>query len=180
MANIDLAKVATTKKIKVVGTEQYINHKTGEVEDFQVIRMEDRDFNFHKVWLNAIIESMDLLGNQKIRLAFWIINHLDKENQLTLTQRQIAKASGISLKTVSSTMKVLMDSNFLRRKNMGCYVINPDVLFKGSRTGRLNVLLQYRSIDQGKESASDASESPTSPVEEQTGTDTPVRKPFPL
>ena len=133
----------TTKKMKIIGQAQYLNMKDGTVEDFQVMSIEDRDFNFHKVWLEHIISSLDLIGNQKTRLAFWIIDHLDKENKLTMTYRQIADKSGISLDTVRVTMKSLMDSNFLERINQGAYRVNPDVVFKGGRTGRLNVLYQY-------------------------------------
>ena len=64
-----------------------------------------------------------------------------------MTYRQIAKKSGISLDTVRVTMKALMDSNFIRKINNGAYCVNPDVLFKGTRTGRLNVLLQYQALD---------------------------------
>ena len=63
-----------------------------------------------------------------------------------MTYRQIAKKSGISLDTVRVTMKALMDSNFIRKINNGAYCVNPDVLFKGTRTGRLNVLLQYQAL----------------------------------
>ena len=82
--NLDMAK-QTTKKMKIIGQAQYLNMKDGTVEDFQVMSIEDRDFNFHKVWLEHIISSLDLIGNQKTRLAFWIIDHLDKENKLTKT-----------------------------------------------------------------------------------------------
>jgi len=136
----------TTKKVKVVGTQQYINATDGTVEDFQVMRIEDRDFNFHKVWLSHIISSLDLIGNQKTRLAFWIIDHLDKENKLTMTYRQIAEKSGISLDTVRLTMKSLMESNFLERINQGAYRVNPDVIFKGGKTDRMNVLYQYHDV----------------------------------
>lgn len=140
-------KDSTSKRVKVIGHEQWKNPHTGEVEDFQVVRTEDRDFNFHKVWLQSIINSIDLIGNQKTKLAFWIIDNLNKENQLIMTYRQIAKKSGISLDTVRVTMKALMDSNFIRKINNGAYCVNPDVLFKGTRTGRLNVLLQYQALD---------------------------------
>lgn len=136
----------TSKKMKVVGHAQYINAKDGTVEDFQVMSIEARDFNFHKIWLEHIISCLDLIGNQKTRLAFWIIDNLDKENKLTMTYRQIADKSGISLDTVRVTMRSLMDSNFLERINQGAYRVNPDVVFKGSRTGRLNVLYQYNEI----------------------------------
>lgn len=157
-----MEKSSTTKKVKVIGTEQWANTRTGEIEDFQVVKLEDRDFDFHKVWLQAIINSMDMLGNQKIRLAFWIIEHLNKENQLVMNQRQIAEKSGISLKTVSVTMKTLMDSNFLRKINNGAYCVNPDVLFKGNRYNRLNILLQYQSLEQSNapENKNDKPEEP--------------------
>lgn len=138
----------TSKKVKVIGNEQYINTSTGQIEDFQVMSIEERDFNFHKLWLNHIINSIDLIGNQKTKLAFWIIDNLDKENKLTLTYRQIAEKSGISYQTVSRTMNALINSNFLKPINRGAYIINPDVIFKGTRNGRLNVLYKYYSIDE--------------------------------
>ena len=137
----------TSKKVKVIGTESYINANTGEVEDFQVVRMEDRDFDFHKVWIHAIVNSLDLIGNKKTKLAFWIVEHLNHDNQLIMTYRQIAEKSGISLETVRSTMNALIESNFLRRINQGAYCVNPDVIFKGKRSGRLNVLFQYQNLE---------------------------------
>ena len=137
----------TTKKVKVIGTRKYINQDSGEIEDFQVVNIEERDFNFHKIWLNHIINSLDLIGNQKTRLAFWIVDNLDKENKLTMTYRQISEKSGISYQTVSRTMKSLIESNFLQQINQGAYRINPNIIFKGTRSGRLNVLYQYNSKD---------------------------------
>lgn len=137
----------TTKKVKVIGTRKYINQDSGEIEDFQVVNIDERDFNFHKIWLNHIINSLDLIGNQKTRLAFWIVDNLDKENKLTMTYRQISEKSGISYQTVSRTMKSLIESNFLQQINQGAYRINPNIIFKGTRSGRLNVLYQYNPKD---------------------------------
>ena len=133
------------KKVKIIGNKTYINRDTGEIEDFQVVNIEDRDFNFHKVWLSHVINSLDLIGNQKTKLAFWILDNLDRENKLTMTYRQISEKSGISYQTVSRTMKSLIKSNFLQQINQGAYRVNPDVIFKGNRNGRLNVLYQYNS-----------------------------------
>lgn len=140
-------KSTTAKKMKIIGKQEYLNISTGNVEDFQVIKMEDRDFNFHKIWLAQIITSLDLIGNQKTRLAFWILDHLNRDNQLTLNYRQIAEESGISLFTVKQTMKALLECDFLRRKNQGCYVVNPDKVFKGTKDGRMRILLEYSKIE---------------------------------
>lgn len=134
----------TRKKVKVVGTETYIKQDTGEIAEMQVVQIEERDANFHKLWLGHILQSIDLIGNQKTKLAFWILDNLDSNNQLIKTQRKIAEETGMSTKTVSSTIKALMDSNFLLKINSGAYRINPDVIFKGGKNDRLNILLQYQ------------------------------------
>ena len=148
----------TTKKTKVIGHQEYLNRDTGEIVDMQVVSIEDRDFNFHKIWLTHIINSLDLIGNQKTRLAFWILDHLDRENKLTMTYRQIAEKSGISLDTVRVTMKALIDSNFLQRINQGAYRVNPEVIFKGSMNGRLNVLYQYHDTNRENQQSAAASQ----------------------
>lgn len=142
----------TKKKVKVIGTESYIKQDTGEIKEMQVINVEERDFNFHKVWLGHIINSIDLIGNQKTKLAFWIIENLNKENQLIMTQRKIAEKTGMSIQTVSLTIKALVESNFLVKINSGAYRVNPNVLFKGGKTDRLNVLIEYTNEKQEKES----------------------------
>lgn len=132
----------TRKKVKVIGTEQYVNISTGEVKDMGVVSIEERDFNFHKVWMRNFISTLEIIGNQKAKVCFWIIDNLNKENQLLYTYRGISDATGISLDTVAKTMKVLLDADFLRKGDVG-YIINPDILFKGSRSGRMNILNEY-------------------------------------
>lgn len=137
----------TTKRVKVVGTEEYINTRTGELEQMQVTSIEDRDFNFTKIWMKNFISTLDIVGNQKTRLCFWIIDHVDKENRLIGTYRTIASQSGMSLDTVRITMKLLMDADFMRKAQNGVYVINPNLVFKGTRNARMNVLNQFTSAE---------------------------------
>lgn len=93
-------KNTTRKKVKVIGGEKYQNLATGEVQDTYSIFIQEKDANFHKIWLEHIIQSIDIIGNQKIRFAFWLIEHMNRENQITMTYRQMTKASGVSLDTV--------------------------------------------------------------------------------
>ena len=100
----------TTKKQKFVGYKILVDPETGETYPMQMNVMEDRDFNFHKVWLQHLVNSLDSISNQKLRLAFWIIDHLDRENQLIMTQRAIADATNMSTKTVNTTLKALCEA----------------------------------------------------------------------
>lgn len=135
--------VVTGKKVKVLGTERYINANTGEIEEMQVTSIEERDFNFTKVWMQNFILTLDIVGNQKTKFCFWLIDNLNRDNQLIGTQRDMADKSGVSLQTVSITLKLLMDADFLRKKQSGVYIVNPSVIFKGTRSARLNILNQY-------------------------------------
>ena len=98
----------TTKKQKFVGYKELIDQETGEIYPMQMNTIEDRDFNFHKVWLQNLVQGIDEIANQKLRLAFWIIENLNKENQLIMTQRQIAENTGISIQSKNTELNGLM------------------------------------------------------------------------
>lgn len=139
--------VTTSKKVKYVGTKDFIDAETGEIQHMAVTGIEDRDFNFTKVWVANIVQTLDLIGNQKIKVCTYIIEHVTRDNLFAATQRDIAKKSGVSLQTVNITMKALLDADFIRKKSNALYIINPDMMFKGTRNGRMNILQQYQNAD---------------------------------
>lgn len=138
---------STKKKVKFIGTQEYINKDTGEIVEATVTSVEERDFNFTKVWMRNFIATLDIVGNQKTKLCFWIVDHVDKNNRLIGTYRSIAQDSGISLDTVSKTMKILLDADFLRREQNGVHIINPDIIFKGQHAARMNIMNEYSSAE---------------------------------
>lgn len=139
-------ELTTRKKTKVVGIETYINQQTGQIQEMQVIQIEERDANFHKLWLGHIIQSLDLIGNKKIKVLNFVMDNLNSENQFLMTLREISEKTGISYRTVAETMKALQESDFLRMIRSGLYQVNPNTIFKGGKNNRLNVLLQYQEI----------------------------------
>lgn len=148
-------KTYTSKKVRVAGIQTYINADTGEAVDMHVTRVEERDFDFAKVWMKSFLTTLELVGNQKSRLAYWIIEHLNRDNYLLYTYDQMAEETGISKETVRVTIKILMDADFLRRKSRGVYIVNPDIVFKGTHASRMNLLTQYTAADYKKPMLSD-------------------------
>lgn len=135
----------TSKKQKFIRSKSFYDPETGEEVPFQEVMVEDRDFNFHKVWLQHFINSLDEISNQKLKLAFWIIENLNSDNQLIMTQRKICEKTGISNYTVIKTMKALQEGEtpFLIKINSGAYQINPDVIWKGSHKNRMGIVFDY-------------------------------------
>ena len=78
----------------------------------QVIDIEERDANFHKLWLGHILSVDRSYRKPENASSVLILDHLDSNNLLPMTQRQIANKSGISYQTVSRTLQALIDSNF--------------------------------------------------------------------
>lgn len=135
----------TKKKVKVTGKKKFIDPDNGQMVEMVVTTVEDRDFNFTKVWLMNFLPVIDKISNKKLTVAMWIIDHLDRENKLCYTQEAIARLSGVGLSTVKETVKVLLDSNFLRKRSTGVYILNPDCLWKGGMNARMNALFQFNS-----------------------------------
>ena len=121
-------KINFNSKVKIVGTREFLDVDTNEVENFQVIEMQEADFNFNKIWVSNVIQALELVGNAKTKLLFWLIENKDYNNKVTYTYEQISKATGISLKTVRITMKALMECKFMVKHHAGCYIINPNFI----------------------------------------------------
>ena len=135
----------TTKKIprksKFVGMKELVDPDTGEIYPMQINQIEDRDFNFHKLWLRNFIYGLENITNQRMAVAFWVIENLDENNLLIATQRRISKEMGISLSTVSYTMTALQEGSvpFLTQIQQGVYKVNPEIIFKGSHSKRMGI-----------------------------------------
>lgn len=76
----------TTRKVKVLDldTTEFIRKDTGETEEMQVILVKERDFNFHKLWLGHILNTIDLIGNQKMTISIlnYRLSRLRKQTHL--------------------------------------------------------------------------------------------------
>jgi CRP-like cAMP-binding protein len=137
-------QINTRRKTKVIGSQTYINSETGELIDMNVISIEERDANFHKIWIGHVIESLNVISSKKMKLVFWLFNQMNNENQIIMTYQKIASKNGVSYETVQQTMNALIKSNLIIRISNGVYQINPDAIFKGGQSKRMNILLEYR------------------------------------
>ena len=141
-------------KTRVIGTQQYVNVNTGELREMQVIESteDNKDFNFHKLFMRDFIRAIDIVSNKKTKICYWIIDNINKENQLLYSYRQISEITGISYSVVAETVKALLDADFLR-KHGKVLIVNPDIIFKGSAIRRANILHTYSQAERGDEQA---------------------------
>ena len=143
---LQMAKTNT----KIIGKEHYINASTGELMEMDVIESieKDVDSNFYKLFMKDFLYAMDIVSNQKSKVAYWIIDHLQKDNMFVYSYRQVAEMTGISYQTVAGTIKALKDADFLRQEGK-LLIVNPAIIFKGTAARRANVLHRYAQAESG-------------------------------
>jgi len=141
-------KIIKTKKQKIIGTQNYINQDTGEIVETLVIEKNiEQDFNFHKVWINDLMNIFELIGTKRIKIINYLLKEVnDKNNIVFFTQRKLSKELDISLVTINETIKILVENNFMKQIQRGVYQINPDIIIKGNSTKRKNLLIKYNEI----------------------------------
>ena len=141
------------KKQKIIGKQKYINSETGEVIDCLVVEKNiENDYNFHKIWINDLMSILDLIGGKKLTILNYLLKNINNNNNMIITTyRKISKELNISLQTVTDTMKILQESNFIKRVQNGVYMINPDIIVKGNSNKRQRLLIEYVKIGKDNE-----------------------------
>jgi 23S rRNA A1618 N6-methylase RlmF len=136
------SKKTVSSKVTRIGKARYTN-EFGEVETFNVIEEHDQDFNFQKIWLGHLLESLDVLGNAKIKVLNYLLANKNSDNQIIGTQRAIAQGVGVSVPVVNETIKKLKEVNAIKQVSSGVLMLNPEIVFQGKHSKRMNILLKY-------------------------------------
>ena len=76
---------------------------------------------------------------------YYLILNRNADNKINITQKELSTKLSLSIQTVNLAITNLKRKNFLKYKN-GVYMINPDVIFKGTNEKRMKVLQQYYSF----------------------------------
>lgn len=142
-------KTVKTKSQTVVGYQEMIDTSTGEIHKLTVIDKNiSKDFNFHKIWLQDVLNVLDSFGNKKILVITYLLKIMrNEDNSVSGTYREIAEACNVSLPTVSLVMNELMGSDVIKRISTATYQFNPSLIIKGSSKKRKNLLIRYNYLE---------------------------------
>lgn len=142
----------TTKNVRRIaleGTKTLIDPQTGEEFRVNHMAVTEADSNFSKIWLANILVAVEEFGSASMSVLFWLVKKTEEtkgNNTILMTIREIADEIGKSTQTVHKVLKVLEQNDVIRRKT-GVIFVNPDVVYKGTHQGRMNVLTTYKSVD---------------------------------
>ena len=109
---------------------------------------------FEITYTAELFDIMKTLGNKKIEVLSYILDHKDGRNSLNATNTQLAELTGISRKTVIETMKILQEANLVKRQN-SVILISPKLMVKGNQLREAWLMRKYEEIDEKQEALSD-------------------------
>ena len=121
-----------------------INTSTGEVCDVY-IEKEVNSQNFWKIWLSDILTVLGIISNSKQLdvVLFIMANVKQSDNTFVGTHESIAARSGVSKRTVATTMKKLLETGFLMKIQNGLYSVNAKYLVKDNENKR-RMIIDYQ------------------------------------
>lgn len=123
----------------------YIDKETGEEVWLQgVEKVYCGQKHFWKLYLFDFLAVLGIFNSKQLDVVAWICEHTDPStNYLIATQAEIAEGCGVSRDWVGQTIRKLMQANFIRRKNAGIYMLNPDVMMRGSEAKKRGLMITY-------------------------------------
>lgn len=119
---IDLRLLKETGEIKIIGDPIEAPEITTRVPSGA----------FEITYTAELFNVMQKMGNAKIKVFSYILDHKDGNNCINTNVRKLAKEIGVSHQTISSTFKILQEQELIDRKG-SVYMISPRLMVKGSQ-----------------------------------------------
>lgn len=105
---------------------------------------------FEITYTAELFDIMKTLGNKKIEVLSYILDHKDGNNSLNMTNTQLAEQTNVSRKTVIETMKTLTDAGLVGRQGT-VIMVSPKLMVKGNQLREAWLMRKFEEIKDDKE-----------------------------
>lgn len=119
---------------------QVVDPETGESIGFQEAL--DQHFSelatkggFQLTYTRILTEYINVANSPSATILAYLIKAKNAQNIVIGTNRSISKTLGVSTVTVNKVIKALREKGMLRMMGQGVYMINPNIMAYGGRSG---------------------------------------------
>ena len=119
---------------------------TDTIAEFDVVDKPVPRQGFMIAYLQAIVATIDRLGNKKMKVVRYLLKHMDSNNIVIKTVDEIAKESQISRPTVIDTLKILEEEEIIKRRT-GVVMISPKLVNRGNAQKERYLLMRFRAMN---------------------------------
>lgn len=146
MSKLDRSFEYISSTQTLIGTQKkrLIDEDTGE--KYEVDQITKRSLGqkaFWKVYLIDFLQVLGVLDSKQVDVLIYILENTEASNNTFIgSQRDVAKACGVSLDTVSRIMRKLQENKFLKQVKRSVYQVNPKIMMKGNEHKK-SLLVNY-------------------------------------
>lgn len=133
-------------------TQTLIGSKKRELMDIEtgelihVDQITKRTYGTKQFWKMYLMDFLAILGiidSKQLDVFIYIAENTNPTDNLFIgTYRSIADELSVGVSTVTRIMKKLQENNFIKKKQNGVYIVNPNIMMKGNDHKR-QILLSY-------------------------------------
>lgn len=122
-----------------------IDQDTGEIVHVdQITKRIYGTKQFWKVYLMDFLSILGIVDNKQLDVFIYIAENTNQSTNLFIgTYRTISEDVNVGLSTVTRIMKKLQENNFIKKKQNGVYLVNPNIMMKGNDNKRQMLLSYY-------------------------------------
>lgn len=120
-----------------------------------VKRIDSRAGRFSITYLAEIIATIDAVGNSKMKVVKYILEHMERSNNtLIATTREIAEGSKTGVRTTIDTLKLLEEANIIKRRT-GSLMLTPRFVNNKTAAGEGYLLTKFENFEEDESNPSD-------------------------
>lgn len=138
-ARIDTELLNQTGEIKIIGDPILAD---------EVITKVNRS-GFEITYLAYFCNLFEQLGGRKYQVFKYIIENKNSDNQLIITNRELAEKTKTSTKTVSETLKLLREKNLINTR-VGSIMLLPKVAHRGSERKEAYLMRKFETFNENE------------------------------
>jgi predicted transcriptional regulator len=135
--------------IKYVGNKTVYDENGNEI----ILDMIQKNFDsldrkgWRRVIIGDLLEVLDTIGNKKIKILEYLIDNMNSNNEINVSQDEVCEALNISKPTVNVTFKALTEANVLKKLKRR-YVLNTKIISAyGSKEKNTMLCIDYGFYD---------------------------------
>ena len=117
---------------------------TGEyVEVDQITKRQYGSKHFWKCYLMDFMSILGIVESKQLDVLIYILEHTKQsDNTFIGTYDKISKDTNVSRPTISTIMKKLQNTNFIKKVQNGVWMVNPCIMMKGN-DHKKHMLISY-------------------------------------
>lgn len=134
---IDAKALKETGEIKIISEP---------IEAEQIVKKVPRN-GFEITYLAYFCDLFDKLGGKKYVVFKYIIENKNTENQLIITNRELAQKCNVGINTVTDTLKLLKEANLISVRT-GAIMLLPKLAHRGGDKKEAYLMQKFESFEE--------------------------------